>query len=123
MGKIGDKIKMSYFTEGEKRWIKRHTEKTFKELGINMKSSENRNKMDTRTIEFWSNIFGKLGVLVDLIMECKPNYDIDDPEIRWITDRINYWQTDDRILTKEEMQIANLYWKKYGCQHNVVKNG
>ena len=114
---------MNYFTEGEKRWIKRHTEKTFKELGINMKSSENRNKMDTRTIEFWSNTFGKLGVLVDLIMECKPNYDIDDPEIRWITDRINYWQTDDRILTKEEMQIANLYWKKYGGQHNVVKNG
>ena len=39
MGKIGDKIKMSYFTEGEKRWIKRHTEKTFKELnikGVNM---------------------------------------------------------------------------------------
>ena len=42
---------MSYFTEGEKRWIKRHTEKTFKELGIDMKSSENRNKMDNKTKE------------------------------------------------------------------------
>ena len=123
MGKIGDKIKMSYFTEGEKRWIKRHTEKTFKELGINMKSSENRNKMDTRTIEFWSNIFGKLGVLVDLMLECKPNYDIDDPEIRWVDDRIKYWQTDDRMLTKDEMRVSNNLWKKYGGPHNVVRNG
>ena len=123
MGKIGDKIKMSYFTEGEKRWIKRHTEKTFKKLGIDMKSSENRNKMDNKTIEFWSNMFGKLGVLVDLMLECKPNFDIDDPEIRWVTDRIEYWQTDDRILDKNEMLTANLYWKKYGGSHNVVRNG
>ena len=114
---------MSYFTEGDKRWIKRHTEKTFKKLGIDMKSSENRNKMDNKTIEFWSNMFGKLGVLVDLMLECKGDYDIDDPEIRWVTDRIEYWQTDDRILTKNEMLTANLYWEKYGGSHNVVRNG
>ena len=112
---------MSYFTEGEKRWIKRHTEKTFEKLGIDMKSSENREKMDNKTIEFWSNIFGKMGVLVDLMLACKPNHDIDDPEIRWVTDRINYWQTDDRILDKNEMLTANLYWKKFGGPHNVVR--
>ena len=48
---------------------------------------------------------------------------IDDPEIRWVTDRIEYWQTDDRILTKNEMLTANLYWEKYGGSHNVVRNG
>ena len=47
MGKIGDKIKMSYFTEGEKRWIKRHTEKTLEELygktkGVKMKPTKKR---------------------------------------------------------------------------------
>ena len=47
MGKIGDKIKMSYFTEGEKRWIKRHTEKTLEELcgktkGVKMKPSKKK---------------------------------------------------------------------------------
>ena len=119
MGKIGDKIKMSYFTEGEKRWIKRHTEKTFKKLGIDMKPSNNRAKMSNEDIKFWSDIFDKMGVLVDLMLACKPNHDIDDPEIRWVTDRIEYWQTDDRILTKNEMLTANLYWEKYGGSHNV----
>ena len=38
---------MSYFTEGEKKWIKRHTEKSLKELygktkGVNMKPTKKR---------------------------------------------------------------------------------
>jgi hypothetical protein len=37
---------MSYFTEGEKRWIKRHTKKSLKELGkrkgINMKPAKTK---------------------------------------------------------------------------------
>ena len=123
MGIIGDKIKMSYFTEGEKRWIKRHTEKTFKELGIDMKPSNNRAKMSNKAIEFWSNVFDKMGVLVDLMLACKPNHNIDDPDIRWVTDRIEYWQTDDRMLTKDEMRVSNNLWKKYGGSHNVVRNG
>ncbi len=114
MGIIGDKIKMSYFTEGEKRWIKRHTEKTFKELGIDMKPSGNRTRMSNKAIEFWSNVFDKMGVLVDLMLECKGDYDIDDPEIRWVSDRIEYWNSEERVLSKGEMEIANLYWKKYG---------
>ena len=110
------------FTAGDIRYIKRHTKKSLEEYN-KMKPSENRNKMDNKTIEFWSNMFGKLGVLVDLMLECKGDYDIDDPEIRWVTDRIEYWQTDDRILTKNEMLTANLYWEKYGGSHNVVRNG
>ena len=86
-----------------------------------MKDSEN--KMSNKAIEFWSDIFGKMGILLDLILACKGDYDIDDPEIRWVDDRIKYWQTNDRILTKNEMLTANLYWKTYGGSHNVVRNG
>ena len=50
-----------------------------------------------------------MGVLVDLMLECKGDYDIDDPEIRWVTDRIEYWQTDDRILTKKEMTSDSIF--------------
>ena len=124
MGKIGDKIKMSYFTEGEKRWIKRHTEKTFKKLGINMKSSEKRYQVNTpEAIEFWNKMFSRMEILLKLIDACKPNRSIDDLEYRWVEDRIKYWKSTDRMLTKNEMLTANLYWKKFGGPHNVVRNG
>jgi hypothetical protein len=41
--------------------------------------------------------------------------DIDNMEYRWVDDRIRYYENDYRLLTKQEMQIANLYWKKYGA--------
>ena len=44
------------------------------------------------------------------------NPSIDDPELRWVSDRIEYWNSEERILSKQEMQIANLYWKKYGTK-------
>ena len=54
MGKISDKIKMSYFTEGEKRWIKRHTEKSLKKLGktkgVSMKPTKKRTQLFRREI-------------------------------------------------------------------------
>ena len=88
-----------------------------------MKPSENREKMDNKTIEFWNKMFSRMGILLKLIDACKPNRSIDDSEYRWVEDRIEYWQTDDRILTKNEMLTANLYWKTYGGPHNVVRNG
>ena len=42
----------------------------------------------------------------------KGNYDMDDPEIRWVTDRIEYWMSEERLLTKKEMQIANIFSMK-----------
>ena len=63
--------------------------------------------------EFWEKMFGKMKVLLGAMETAKGNYDIDDPEIRWVTDRIEYWMSEERLLTKEEMQIANVYWKKY----------
>ena len=63
----------------------------------------------------------KLGTAIE--MKKGGDMSIDDAEYRWVDDRIKYWQTDDRILTKNEMLTANLYWKKFGGPHNVVKNG
>jgi len=41
---------------------------------------------------------------------------IDDPEYFWVNDRIEYYETNGRLLTKEEMKMANDMWKKYGPQ-------
>ena len=89
-----------------------------------MKSSKKRYQVNTpEAIEFWNKIFKKMGILLKLIDACKPNRSIDDAEYRWVEDRIEYWDTNDRILEKNEMLTANLYWKKFGGPHNVVKNG
>ena len=64
--------------------------------------------------EFWNKMFAKMNTLLVTMETAKGNYDIDDPEIRWVSDRIEYWNNDERILSKDEMTHANQYWKKYG---------
>ena len=64
--------------------------------------------LDTK---FWNGIFAKMNQLLVLIENTNPS--IDDQELRWVSDRIEYWNSEERILSKEEMQIANLYYKKY----------
>ena len=54
----------------------------------------------------------RLGTAIE--MYWGPGMNIDDPEYRWVNDRIEYYESEERLLTKEEMKIANLYWKKYG---------
>ena len=66
--------------------------------------------------EFWNKMFAKMNTLLVAMESSKGNHDIDDPEIRWVSDRIEYWNSEERILSKQEMQIANLYWKKYGTK-------
>ena len=89
-----------------------------------MKSSEKKYQVNTpEAIEFWNKIFSKMKTLLKLMDVCKSNRSIDDPEYKWVEDRIDYWKTTDRMLTKNEMLTANLYWKKFGGPHNVVKNG
>ncbi len=59
-------------------------------------------------------VFGKLkklGTAIEMYYGVK--MDIDNQEYRWVDDRIKYYEKDDRLLTKQEMSIANLYWKKY----------
>ena len=68
---------------------------------------------DTLNIDFWREVFHKMSVLLDVMKTSKGNYNIDDPEIRWVEDRIEYWESSERLLTKDEMLMANVYWAKY----------
>ena len=62
----------------------------------------------------WDMIFGKLKKLGTAIeMYYGGDMDIDNQEYRLIDDRIKYYEKDDRLLNKQEMKIANFYWKKY----------
>ena len=70
-----------------------------------------KSKIDRK---FWDIVFGKLKKLGTAIeMYYGGDMDIDNQEYRWIDDRIKYYEKNDRLLTKQEMSIANLYWKKY----------
>ena len=70
-----------------------------------------KSKIDRK---FWDVVFGKLKKLGTAIeMYYGGDMDIDNQEYRWIDDRIKYYEKNDRLLTKQEMGIANLYWKKY----------
>ena len=70
-----------------------------------------KSKIDRK---FWDMVFGKLKKLGTAIeMYYGGDMDIDNQEYRWIDDRIKYYEKNDRLLTKQEMSIANLYWKKY----------
>ena len=63
---------------------------------------------------FWEKMFAKLGLLQAKIESYKgPSMSIDDTEYRWVTDRIEYWNSEERLLNKDEMTIANNYWNKY----------
>ena len=68
---------------------------------------------------FWDKMFKKMRLLLIKIERTNPS--IDDVDLRWVSDRIEYWQTDDRMLTKDEMRVSNNLWKKYGGPHNVVR--
>ena len=65
--------------------------------------------------DFWNKIFAKMNTLLVTIESVKgPSMSIDDTEYRWVNDRIEYFDNDKRLLTKDEMQTANELWKKYG---------
>ena len=73
-----------------------------------------KSKIDRK---FWDIVFGKLKKLGTAIeMYYGGDMDIDNQEWRWIDDRIKMYYEKDRLLTKQEMDIANLYWKKYGTK-------
>ena len=65
----------------------------------------------------WNMIFGKLKKLGTAIeMYYGSSMSIDNVEYRWVNDRIEYYEKDKRLLTKEEMTTANEMWKKYGTK-------
>ena len=63
---------------------------------------------------FWDKVFAKLGLLQAKIESYKgSSLSIDDTEYRWVTDRIEYWNSEERVLIKEEMKVANKMYNKY----------
>ena len=63
----------------------------------------------------WDMVFGKLKKLGTAIeMHFGSSMDIDNVDYKWVDDRIEYYVLDNRLLTKEEMTIANDMWKLYG---------
>ena len=65
-------------------------------------------------IKRWRELFGKMRKLATAIeMYYGEKMNIDDPEYRWVDDRIQYFDKEQRLLSKEEMLKANDLWKKY----------
>jgi hypothetical protein len=81
-----------------------------------MKGTRLKDVLDDKpTFQKWREIFGKMRKLGTAIEMSKgPGMSIDDTEYRWVNDRIEYFDNDKRLLTKDEMQTANNLWKKYG---------
>ena len=86
------------------------------DYGGNMKGSRLVDVLDDTVLDtkFWNGIFSKMNQLLVLIENTNPS--IDDQELRWVSDRIEYWNSEERVLSKQEMQIGNLYWKKYNSK-------
>ena len=64
---------------------------------------------------FWGGVLMKLKKLGTAIeMKKGPEMSIDDTHYRWVDDRINYLESEGRVLTKEEMKTANSLWTRYG---------
>ena len=86
------------------------------DCGGNMKGSRLVDVLDDTVLDtkFWNGIFAKMNQLLIKIEATNPS--IDDLELRWVSDRIEYWNSEQRVLTKSEMQIGNLYWKKYNLK-------
>ena len=81
-----------------------------------MKGTRLKDVLDDKpAFQKWREIFGKMRKLGTAIEMFKgPSMSIDDTEYRWVNDRIEYFDNDKRLLTKDEMQTANNLWKKYG---------
>ena len=86
------------------------------DYGGNMKGSRLVDVLDDTVLDtkFWNGIFAKMNQLLIKIESTNPS--IDDLELRWVSDRIEYWNKEQGVLTKQEMQIGNLYWKKYNLK-------
>ena len=81
-----------------------------------MKGTRLKDVLDDKVFnkEKWDMIFGKLKKLGTAIeMHFGTSMNIDNVDYRWVNDRIEYYEGEERLLTKEEMQTANDMWNKY----------
>ena len=72
-----------------------------------MKSS--KEKVFNKT--FWDKMFKKMRLLLIKIERTNPS--IDDVDLRWVSDRCEYYESEERILDKEEMHTANSLYRKF----------
>ena len=72
-----------------------------------MKSS--KEKVFNKT--FWDKMFKKMRLLLIKIERTNPS--IDDTDLRWVSDRCEYYESEERILDKEEMHTANSLYRKF----------
>ena len=82
--------------------------------GGNMKGSRLADVLDEKygiNKEFWNKIFAKMNILLVRIESTNPS--IDDLDLRFVSDRIEYCNSKERILDKQEMLKANELWRKY----------
>ena len=81
-----------------------------------MKGTRLKDVLDNKVVDkkFWDMMFGKFKKLATAIEMFKgPSMSIDDIEYRWVNDRIEYYEGEERLLTKSEMEHANELWNKY----------
>ena len=103
------------FTEGDSRYIKRHTEKTFRELnikGVKMKSTKKRPAKKTD-----NPLIGKLLRLKYKINEAYRNGGSSFKNIgdkKWVMNLISDVRNNNLTkLSKEDMLHCNGLWRKY----------
>ena len=87
------------------------------DYGGTMKGSRLVDVLDDTVLDkdFWNKIFAKMNTLLVTIESVKgPGMSIDDTEYRWVSDRVEYWNSEERLLNKAEMENANKLWRKYG---------
>ena len=72
-----------------------------------MKSS--KEKIFNKT--FWDKMFKKMRLLLIKIERTNPS--IDNGDLRWVSDRCEYYESDERILSKGEMETANNLYRKF----------
>ena len=81
-----------------------------------MKGTRLKDVLDDKVVDktFWDKVFNKMELLYRAIEMAKgPGMSIDDTEYRWVNDRIEYYEGEERLLTKSEMEHANELWNKY----------
>ena len=81
-----------------------------------MKGTRLKDVLDDKVFnkDFWDIVFGKLKKLGTAIeMKYGPEMNIDDLDYRWVNDRIEYYESEERLLSKEEMVKANDLWNKF----------
>ena len=117
---------MSYFTEGEKKWIKRHTEKSLKELskrkGVNMKPTSPILKPAKKRPAKRKPVHGFKNELIARLMNLK--YRLNDAynlrDIDTYDDKSYVMSLIDDVrknhltkLCKEDMLKCNALWRTY----------